>query len=280
MNEEHLQSSQKIPLRLTGIEVDIGRSDRHRHHQSPRLDNVAPSSELLTRNIHVQSTGAAISGEYYQPQQPSNVTYLDQGQIVPPQMMTRPAFELQVHVQPRSSHSSLKARAMMASDDILAAGIASKRNFTGNPAIDAKQPIYGVINFEQMSHGVHITGRIDGLGQGTTHGFHIHEFGDVSSGCTTTGEHFNPFNRNHGGLNDTERHLGDLGNVTADANGVVHLNILVPMMSLYGEHSIVGRAIVMHAMPDDLGRGGNKESLKTGNSGARLACGIIGFTKP
>jgi Cu-Zn family superoxide dismutase len=74
------------------------------------------------------------------------------------------------------------------------------------------------------------------------------------------------------------RHVGDLGNITADANGVAHLNILNPMMSLHGEHSIVGRAIVVHAMPDDLGRGGNEESTKTGNSGERLACGIIEIT--
>jgi Cu-Zn family superoxide dismutase len=74
--------------------------------------------------------------------------------------------------------------------------------------------------------------------------------------------------------------VGDLGNVTADAHGVVHVNILNPMMFLHSEHSIVGRAIVIHAMPDDLGRGGNEESTKTGNSGARLACGIIGLTNP
>jgi Cu-Zn family superoxide dismutase len=76
------------------------------------------------------------------------------------------------------------------------------------------------------------------------------------------------------------RHVGDLGNVIADASGVVHLNILNPLMSLQGEHSIVGRSIVIHAMPDDLGCGGNEESTKTGNSGARLACGSIGLTNP
>ncbi|CAF3352058.1 unnamed protein product [Rotaria sp. Silwood2] len=165
----------------------------------------------------------------------------------------------------------------MTANDILAAGVARKWNFTGASASDEKQPVYGLINFEQTPKGVHITGRIDGLGQGTSHGFHIHEFGD---GCTTAGAHFNPLNRVHGGPNDVERHLGDLGNVTADIYGVVYLNILDPMISLYGEHSIVGRAIVIHAMPDDLGRGGNEESLKTGNAGARLACGVIGFAKP
>ncbi|CAF5112490.1 unnamed protein product [Rotaria sp. Silwood1] len=167
----------------------------------------------------------------------------------------------------------------MTANDILAAGATSKETSAEGSTTDAKKPVYGLINFEETSKGVHITGHIDGLEPGTSHGFHIHEFGDVSLGCTTAGAHFNPFKRAHGGPNDIERHVGDLGNVTADANGVVNLNIIDPMVSLYGDRSIVGRAIVIHAMPDDLGRGGNEESLKTGNAGARLACGIIGFTK-
>ena len=68
----------------------------------------------------------------------------------------------------------------MTADDILAAGNASTSNFSRASGGAAKQ-VYGRINFEQTPQGVHITGRIDGLGQETSHGFHIHEFGDVSS---------------------------------------------------------------------------------------------------
>ena len=38
---------------------------------------------------------------------------------------------------------------------------------------------------------------------------------------------------------------------------------------------IGGKSIVIHAGEDDLGLGGDMESLNTGNAGARRACGII-----
>ena len=42
---------------------------------------------------------------------------------------------------------------------------------------------------------------------------------------------------------------------------------------------MVGRAIVIHADEDDLGKGGDDESLKTGNAGDRLGCGVIRLRK-
>ena len=73
------------------------------------------------------------------------------------------------------------------------------------------------------------------------------------------------------------RHVGDLGNVQADDEGNGKYEILDRLVTLHGPFSVVGRSCVLHKGVDDLGRGGNDESLKTGNAGARIACGVIGL---
>lgn len=112
------------------------------------------------------------------------------------------------------------------------------------------------------------------------HGFHIHEKGDLSDGCTSTGGHYNPEKATHGGPNDHVRHVGDLGNVLADENGVAKTSFSDTVVSLFGSYSVVGRAFVVHAGVDDFGKTNHPDSLKTGNAGGRLACGVIGILSP
>jgi len=144
----------------------------------------------------------------------------------------------------------------------------------------AGEKVKGTIFFEQTDAGapVKVTGEVSGLDKGL-HGFHIHEFGDNTNGCTSAGPHFNPNNKEHGAPEDSNRHVGDLGNVTADDKGVAKVNITDKQISLSGPLSILGRTVVVHADPDDLGKGGHELSKTTGNAGARLACGVIGITK-
>lgn len=120
-----------------------------------------------------------------------------------------------------------------------------------------------------------IAATVKGLKPDRNHGIHIHEFGDLTQGCHTAGGHYNPTGKKHGDLEDSESHAGDLGNIRADSKGVGFLCVKTYKVTLFGEHSVVGRSVVVHAGEDDLGRGGNEESLKTGNSGERLACGVI-----
>ena len=81
----------------------------------------------------------------------------------------------------------------------------------------------------------------------------------------------------HGGPEDKIRHAGDFGNILADENGITSAQIQGTLISLYPESEgyAVGRAFVVHAGTDDLGKGGNEESLKTGNAGGRLACCVV-----
>uniref|UniRef100_A0A914UXJ2 Superoxide dismutase [Cu-Zn] n=1 Tax=Plectus sambesii TaxID=2011161 RepID=A0A914UXJ2_9BILA len=135
---------------------------------------------------------------------------------------------------------------------------------------------------EKEGQPTKIKGEIKGLTPGS-HGFHVHQFGDSTDGCTSAGPHFNPFNKTHGGPQDDDRHVGDLGNVEAGSDGVAHIEMTDHLVQIHGENSVIGRSLVVHAGCDDLGRGeGEKkeESLKTGNAGARAACGCIARAKP
>ncbi|RHZ80633.1 hypothetical protein Glove_134g255 [Diversispora epigaea] len=156
----------------------------------------------------------------------------------------------------------------------------SKRKFVAkllqdNPNVKAEGT---VIFTQEKEKPTHIEVDIKGLTPGK-HGFHIHEFGDNTNGCTSAGPHFNPFHKTHGAPSDENRHVGDLGNITVDSNGNAKTTIIDKEISLYGDNSIIGRTIIVHADEDDLGKGGHDLSPTTGNAGARLVCGVIGIAK-
>ncbi len=127
--------------------------------------------------------------------------------------------------------------------------------------------VRGTLTLMPTATGVHITGKVTGLTPGK-HGFHIHEFGDLSSADgTAAGGHYNPDGHMHGGPDSKESHAGDLGNLTADKDGVA----VVDVKTNVALHFIVGRAFVVHAKEDDL------KTQPTGDAGGRVALGLIGI---
>jgi len=78
----------------------------------------------------------------------------------------------------------------------------------------------------------------------------------------------------HGGPTDTDRHVGDLGNLASDENGVATVDFVDEVLELDGMFTILGRGVVVHAQEDDL------ESQPVGDAGARIGCGVIGVAEP
>ncbi len=103
------------------------------------------------------------------------------------------------------------------------------------------------------------------------HGVHVHEKGDCSApDATSAGGHFNPAGAPHGGPDAEHRHPGDFGNMEVGADGTGTLTLTTDRLSLgQGAHSVIGKAIIIHADPDDLA------TQPTGNAGGRVGCGVI-----
>ena len=140
--------------------------------------------------------------------------------------------------------------------------------------------IDGTVHFTDTGSSLVIDYDLTGLSDGE-HGFHIHEYGDLTEGCESACAHFNPDGTTHGGLDSEVRHAGDLGNITSES-GRAKGRLSTPTLSLNPRKRdcVVGRMIIVHADRDDLGLGGDAESLKTGNAGKRLGCGVIGLMEP
>ncbi|GFS12473.1 superoxide dismutase [Cu-Zn] [Elysia marginata] len=117
----------------------------------------------------------------------------------------------------------------------------------------AHSDVKGVVSFYQECEDddIVITVKIEGLAplaadsSNLKHGFHIHEWGDITSGCISTGGHYNPLGEDHGAPKDKERHVGDFGNLKQTKDGRIDTKFRDPVASMYGQYSIIGRAIVV-----------------------------------
>lgn len=124
-------------------------------------------------------------------------------------------------------------------------------------------PVTGTITFEQSSKNgpVKVTGEVNNLDPFSKRGFHIQwvcqplfpigyyddgspwptsTLGDITNGCLSSGPHYNPFDRNHGAPYVRERHVGDLGNIQSNRDGVSEVDFYDGSITLNGYLSIVG----------------------------------------
>jgi Cu-Zn family superoxide dismutase len=156
-----------------------------------------------------------------------------------------------------------------------------------------KEPIYAIAVFNDEnikgtarftedveSNQVRIDVGIRGLKPNSLHGFHVHEAGDLTDKCTSMCAHFNPYGKTHGCPGMKERHVGDLGNLKTNSKGESVTTFYDNLITLRGTKcNIIGRGLIIHADEDDCGKGGNADSVKTGNAGKRIACAVIGYSK-
>ncbi|HVO88666.1 MAG TPA: superoxide dismutase family protein [Casimicrobiaceae bacterium] len=131
----------------------------------------------------------------------------------------------------------------------------------------------GSVTFTQQGNDVRVSARLTGVPPGK-HGFHIHEKGDCSApDGMSAGGHFNPTGKPHGNPADADHHAGDMIMIEADASGNASLDTTLTGVAVgQGPADIVGKAVIVHKDPDDY------KTQPTGNSGARIACGVIART--
>jgi len=133
----------------------------------------------------------------------------------------------------------------------------------------------GTAKLKAVKDGVQISVKVAGLSAGD-HGIHIHTVGKCEGPAfTTAGGHFNPTSAHHGMNNtmDPHPHAGDLPNLKVAANGKGSATVVAKGVTLGdGANSLFhdgGTSLVIHAKADDL------MSDPSGNSGDRVACGVI-----
>src|SRR5205823_8213260 len=121
--------------------------------------------------------------------------------------------------------------------------VAVLRPAGGAATMPANKNVTGTVTFTEVSGGVQVVANVSGLSPGS-HGFHVHEAGNLSDPALKgAGAHYNPNHTQHGGPDSPVHHVGDLGNIVADASGNAHLEAMLPNVRLT---DLQGRSVIVH----------------------------------
>ena len=133
----------------------------------------------------------------------------------------------------------------------------------------ATSGVSGIVAFSGGGNSVDVHVTAAGLQPGSIHGFHVHENGNCASAdFLSAGDHFNPTHKPHG-PQDHPHHAGDMPSLIADPSGKIDTRFTLDGVTLGGVDGFVGHAVILHATAD------NFDAQPSGNSGARIACGVI-----
>ena len=129
--------------------------------------------------------------------------------------------------------------------------------------------VIGHATATEVAGGLRIAIDVKGLPAGL-HGAHIHTAGNcVPPDFATAGGHWNPTGMKHGSMNAQGPHEGDLPNLIIGRDRRGTLGAVIPGATMAGLLDTAGAAPIVHAQPDDL------MTDPSGNSGARIACGVF-----
>jgi len=147
------------------------------------------------------------------------------------------------------------------------------------PAADASAQLFdargadrGRADFYKTTTGLRVELVARGFAPGT-YGMHVHAVGRCDApDYASAGPHWNPTNAQHGRENPMGAHHGDLPNLVVETDAIGRATLQLVGTRLSGEGGLIdadGAAFIIHAGPDDL------KTDPSGNSGARVACGVI-----